>query len=104
MSLQRALAWLVGKPLFWALFVSLGLALPIAKTMTVKLPPPMPVLGKVPPFAFTDQYGKPFESTWLDGKVWVANFIFTRCPSICPVFTQKMFEIQHRSRNLGEAF
>jgi protein SCO1/2 len=101
---QRFLAMLVGRPLFWAVFIALGLSLPIAKTMSVKLPPPLPVLNTVPPFELTDQYGKPFSSEQLRGKVWVANFIFTRCPSICPLFTSKMFEIQHRGRNLGEYF
>jgi protein SCO1/2 len=103
-ALQSFLSGLVGRPLFWAVFVALGLSLPIAKTLTIKLPPPLPVLGKVQDFSLTDQYGKPFASQQLEGKVWVANFIFTRCPSICPLFTQKMYEIQHRGRQLGEYF
>ena len=101
---QGWLASLVARPLFWTIFVLLGLAIPIARTMAVKLPPPLPVLAHVPAFTFTDQYGKAFASQQLEGKVWVANSIFTRCPTICPVFTQKMYEIQHRGRNLGEYF
>jgi protein SCO1 len=101
---QAFAAGLVGRPLFWALFIAVGLSIPIARTLSIRLPPPLPVLGHVPAFSFTDQYGKPFGSPQLDGKVWVANFIFTRCPSICPLFTQRMSEIQHRARGLGEYF
>ena len=49
-TLQGAASRLVARPLFWAAFVALGLALPIANTVSRKLPPPLPVLGQVPPF------------------------------------------------------
>lgn len=55
------------------------------------------VLSKVPPFELTDQHGAAFGSKDLDGQVWVANFVFTRCPTICPTFTAKMAAIQKRS-------
>jgi protein SCO1/2 len=56
--------------------------------------PPLPKLAAVPDFALVDQDGKPFGANDLRGHVWVANFIFTRCPSFCPAFTAKMGEIQ----------
>ncbi len=57
----------------------------------------LPVLSSVPAFSFVDQSGAPFDSAALDGQVWVANFIFTRCPNICPRFTAKMGALQDRS-------
>lgn len=57
----------------------------------------LPVLSTVPPFFFVDQAGAPFAAESLVGKVWVANFIFTRCPNICPKFTAKMGTLQDRS-------
>lgn len=33
---------------------------------------------------FTDQFGEDFRLEKTDGKVYVASFFFTRCPSICP--------------------
>jgi protein SCO1/2 len=57
----------------------------------------LPVLSTVPAFAFVDQSGAPFSSDSLKGQVWVANFIFTRCPNICPKFTAKMGTLQDRS-------
>lgn len=98
------LATLVAKPFFWILFIVVGLSVPIARTVQIRLPPALPVLAKVPAFHLTDQYGKPFDSDFLRGKIWVANFIFTRCPTICPLFTDKMYKVQHRGRGLGEAF
>lgn len=57
----------------------------------------LPVLSNVPAFSFVDQNGAPFDASKLDGQVWVANFIFTRCPNICPKFTAKMGSLQDKS-------
>ncbi|MGA9521077.1 MAG: SCO family protein [Myxococcaceae bacterium] len=64
---------------------------------------PPPVLYPLPEFTFTRQDGQPFGSQQLRGRVWVANFIFTRCPTVCPAFTRKMAGIQHRTEKLGAA-
>jgi len=95
---------LVGKPSFWVVFILLGTAWPIARTMAIQLPPPLPVLGTLPDFQFKNQYGEDFGSEQLKGRVWVANFIFTRCPTECPRFTKEMFQLQHRGRGLGQYF
>ena len=60
----------------------------------------LPVMAQVPVFSFVDQSGAPFGSEQLDGQVWVANFIFTRCPNICPRFTAKMASVQNKSAEL----
>jgi protein SCO1/2 len=51
-------------------------------------------LGKLPSFNFINQNGESFSHENLRGKFWVADFIFTRCPGICPVMTTRMAEIQ----------
>lgn len=56
-------------------------------------PPPLPDLGRVPLFHLTDQTGQGFPEASLQGRVWVANFIYTRCPEICPLFTEKMAKV-----------
>lgn len=61
---------------------------------------PLPVLATVPGFTLTNQSGAAYSSKALDGQVWVANFVFTRCPTICPTFTAKMARIQERSTDL----
>ncbi len=103
-SLEGRISRLAGSPLFWLVLVLsiAGMVSARAVLAARDLPPPKPVLGTVPHFALTDANGRVFDSDQLEGKVWVANFIFTRCPTICPVFTQKMAQLQHRGRQLGE--
>ena len=60
-------------------------------------PAPLPVIGTVADFALTDQSGRPFGSAELAGKVWVANFIFTRCTTVCPIFTEKMAKLEEQA-------
>ena len=100
------LARLVGRPLFWVGLLGLLFVLPIVRSVRARalLPPPLPMLGTIGDFALTDEQGQPFGSAELRGRVWVADFIFTRCPTVCPLLTEKMGRIQHRSRNLGTAF
>jgi len=54
------------------------------------------VLGAVPDFSFTDQTGAPVTARHLDGAVTIANFIFTRCPTVCPVTSMKMQRLGER--------
>jgi protein SCO1/2 len=54
----------------------------------------LPILYDAPHFALTDQDGKPFDSEQLKGSVWVAAFIFTNCPGVCPMMTQRMVKLQ----------
>ena len=52
------------------------------------------VFYDAPEFTLTDQAGEPFSLDDLKGKVWIADFVFTRCTSICPVMTAKMAELR----------
>ncbi len=44
----------------------------------------------IAPFSFTDQNGRRISEKTIDEKIHVANFIFTRCGSICPVMTKHL--------------
>lgn len=55
---------------------------------------PLPVLGTVPAFSLTDRSGRAVTDADLRGQVWVADFIFTRCPDVCPALTQRMAGLQ----------
>jgi protein SCO1 len=55
---------------------------------------PLPVIGPAPPFALTSQDGKPVALADLHGKVVAVTFIYTECPDICPLLTQKMVTVQ----------
>ncbi len=50
--------------------------------------------AKVPAFSFTDQNGQTVTNKTYNGKVYVAEFFFTTCPSICPIMTENMKLIQ----------
>lgn len=62
----------------------------------------LPVLFELPHFQFLDQRGEPFSLGDLRGKVWVADFIFTRCRGVCPVLTRHMAAVQTRLRVMPE--
>lgn len=49
-----------------------------------------PIDFDLPEFALKDQHGRAFTRRDLDGKVWVVDFVFTSCPTICPELTQRM--------------
>jgi protein SCO1/2 len=102
--LQRRLAALVARPLFWVLVIGAGLSFPVLNQVRRAATPPLPVLGTLPDFRLTDQEGQPFGSTELRGYVWMAGFIFTRCPTICPAITARMGKIQKRARGIEEGF
>src|SRR5437867_323243 len=43
-----------------------------------------PVLFDAPKFKLTDQNGQAFGANELRGRVWIADFMFTRCTATCP--------------------
>lgn len=52
-------------------------------------------------FNFTDQDGKPFGLKDLEGKVWVSDFVFTNCTTVCPPMSMNMSELQDRVKEKG---
>ena len=50
--------------------------------------------NKVPNFEFIDQEGQTITNKTYEGKVYVVEFFFSTCPSICPLMNQKMLTIQ----------
>ena len=48
----------------------------------------------VPDFRLTNQRGQSLSLSDMAGKIWVADFIFTSCPTICPAMTQEMARLQ----------
>lgn len=50
---------------------------------------------KVPSFSFTDQNGTTITNEDYDGKVYIVEFFFTTCPTICPRMSSNLVEIQN---------
>ncbi|WP_340371557.1 SCO family protein [Peribacillus sp. FSL E2-0218] len=52
-------------------------------------------------FSYIDQDGKPFSKSDLKGKVWVADFIFTSCETVCLPMTSNMSKLQQQLKDEG---
>lgn len=88
-------------------FVSVALAVTFAwsslkGTRPVKLSNRLQPVADVPAFQFTDQQGKPFGLEDLKGKIWVANFVFTRCAGPCPMLSSRMAELNQKIGRAGK--
>ena len=49
--------------------------------------------GKVPQFKFINQDNIEVTNDYFKGKVYVVEFFFTTCPTICPIMTENMIKI-----------
>jgi protein SCO1/2 len=58
--------------------------------------------GAVPDAPLVERSGAKFSLGELKGKVWVADFIFTRCGGSCPAMTAKMAELQESLKKAGD--
>ncbi len=54
---------------------------------------------KVPVFSFTNQYGKIITNENYLGKVYVVEFFFTTCPTICPIMNRNLVEVQNQFKD-----
>ncbi len=104
MRLGALTSRLVGRPASWLALVLAIASWPVIWAIRTPLPPPLPVIAAVPRFELLDQAGRRFGSDELQGRVWLASFIFTRCDTVCPAITARMARIQGRTRNLAPAF
>tara|TARA_A100001011_G_scaffold169448_2_gene178423 strand:- start:652 stop:1326 length:675 start_codon:yes stop_codon:yes gene_type:complete len=50
---------------------------------------------KIAPFSFTNQNGKKVTEQDYNNKIYVADFFFTTCPTICPKMTENMGQLQN---------
>lgn len=69
-------------------------AIPLLFLSGCKLTSGLPVFGKLPDFSLTREDGHTFDRTEVAGRVWVANFIFTRCNGPCPRMSIQMKQLQ----------
>lgn len=57
------------------------------------------ITHRIADFSFLDQTGQPITQTSVTGKIYVANFFFTACPSICPKMTNLLKAVQDTFQN-----
>lgn len=54
---------------------------------------------KIAPFSFTNQNGKTITNKDYEGKIYVADFFFTTCQTICPKMTTNMVWLQDQIKD-----
>jgi len=57
---------------------------------------------KVPDFSFVNQNGKTITNKDYDGKVYVIEFFFTTCPTICPRMNRNLIQIQNEFKGFDD--
>lgn len=66
--------------------------------MSKRFPPAkparLPVYGEVPEFSLMERSGRTVQQSEMLGKVWIADFIFTRCAGPCPLMSLQMAQLQ----------
>jgi protein SCO1 len=53
-------------------------------------------------FTLQNQMGNPINKDSLDGLIYIANFFFTTCPSICPKMTNNLKTLQEAFNDVNE--
>jgi protein SCO1/2 len=76
----------------------LGEREPVTKTVDGKTVTDT-VYSTIPDFKFVNQYADTITSKSLNGKIYVADFFFTTCPSICPVMHRNMLNVYKEFKN-----
>ena len=56
-------------------------------------------MRKAPDFEFTNQNNSKISNATYNGKVYLVEFFFTTCPSICPIMNRNMVLIQNEFKN-----
>ncbi|KXH81711.1 SCO family protein [Sporosarcina sp. HYO08] len=53
------------------------------------------------PFEFTNQHHETVSLDDLKGEVWLAQFVFTNCTSVCPPMMANLSDLSHRLESAG---
>lgn len=96
--------------IFALLLIGFSVILPSCK----QSPQPLPYLGikenpddkpSIPDFNFIDQLGRPVNAETFKNKIYLTDFFFTSCPTICPIVTGQMLRIyEHFAKDDRVAF
>ena len=59
-------------------------------------------IGQAPAFSLTDQNNEKISNETYKGKVYVLEFFFSTCPTICPKMNANLREVQQQFRGLKD--
>src|SRR5581483_7456990 len=103
MGISTRLAALIGRPWFWAVVVGALFAAPLLRGLTQgAAPPPPPILGTFPWFDLRADDGSEFGAAGLRGRPFIADLL-CRDRAAANGRAGAMRNLQHRTRNLGDA-
>lgn len=51
------------------------------------------------PYTFTNQDNRPVTQKMFSGKIYVADFFFTSCPTICPIMKSQMLRVYEKYKD-----
>jgi len=74
---------------------------PITKTVDGKTVTDT-IYSTIAKFKTVNQYGDSISNKSLDGEIYVADFFFTTCPSICPVMHRNMLNVYNTFKDKGD--
>jgi len=57
------------------------------------------VTAQIPAFQFIDQDGAIIDTNTVKGKIYVVDFFFTHCPSICPKMKAEMHKVYEKYKD-----
>lgn len=60
------------------------------------------IYPKVPAFSYLNQDSVMIHSKDLKNKIWIADFMFTKCPTICPTMTSNMKYLSEMTKDLQD--
>jgi protein SCO1 len=83
------------KYLRYFIYLSILISTTIACSESINLKPQ----GSIGTFSLKSHHDKAFSEQQLNDKVWVANFIFTSCKTVCPKLTAQMQWVQDQIKD-----
>jgi protein SCO1 len=60
------------------------------------------VYHSIPPFEFTNQSGQKISDKDLEGKIFVANFFFATCKTVCPKMNEQVHRVQEACKDIKD--
>ena len=76
---------------YWGFFAIFSIGFPL---FFLFKPPPLEDYGALPQFSLIDQNDQKVQLRDFQQRPSISNFIFTRCPDVCPTLSAKMAYIQ----------
>lgn len=60
------------------------------------------VFATIPGFSYLNQDSVLVKASDMKGKVWITDFFFSTCPTICPVMTKQMKRLNKMTTDINE--